>query len=513
MRARVVSALLERRIPQVAGVYLATSWALLEFLSWAAERGHVPAAVPDRVLAVLALLLPAALLVAWRLGATGAGGTAPGVDVTTPAAAPVPRSVAVLPLENLSASPADAYLGEAISDEILTALAKVEGLRVASRTSSFAAARDRRDPREIGRSLGVGAVLEGSVQRAGERLRVSTRLASAADGFGLWSARWDADMPDLFRIEDEITAGVVGALRVLLKEAPVRSLAVPRTDIRAYEHYLRGRQYFYQTRLRSLRFARQMFERAIDVDPDYALAHAALADAIALERMYYPAAEVDLARADRASLRALALDPDRAEVHASRGLTLFTMRRPEEAEDEFREALRLDARLFDAHYFLARMYMQAGRLEEAAGSFETAASLREDYQAAFFAAQALEALGRTPQALDHYRTALVTAESHMELNPDDARAATMRGVALCRIGRVAEGLEWARQAVELDPADGGVRYNVACLHAVAGEGERAIEQLEGAVAAGFGNRDWLMQDPDLSSIRTDPRVQALMNRM
>lgn len=426
---------------------------------------------------------------------------------------PPDRSVAVLPFANFSPNPGDAYLGDALSDEIIGSLAKIEGLRVAARTSSFVFRGGGVDVRDIAHHLNVGSILEGSIQRLGNVLRVTTQLIDARDGFHLWSAHWDAEMGDVFRIEDEISANVARVLAVLLRasEDRPRTRSVPRTNVAAYEAYLRGRQYFLQTRQRSLHYAREMFERAIQADPHYALAHAALADTIALEAMYFPASDTDLRTAERASATALELAPDLGEVHSARGNALFMTGRHPEAEAEYREASRRDPSLFEPRYFCARMCFQDGRFEDAARLFQEACRLREDYQAPFFAAQAMEALGRLELAHDWYGRALTAAETHLQLNPDDARACTTRAVALCRLGRREEGLVWAANAVAADPDDAGVRYNVACLYAVAGETDRAIGLLEEARRAGFGNRDWLERDPDLDSLRADPRFRRLLD--
>jgi tetratricopeptide (TPR) repeat protein len=216
-----------------------------------------------------------------------------------------------------------------------------------------------------------------------------------------------------------------------------------------------------------------------------------------------------MAQAEQASLRALELDPELAEAHAARGAVLFLTDRIDHAEREFQTAIRLDPRLFDAHYLYARCCFQSGRLEHAARLFEQALAVQENYQAAFFAAQSREALGST-EAADHYRRALEIVERHMELNPDDPRAATMRAVSLCRLGRTGEGVHWGEQAIEIDPEDASVRYNVACLFAVAGEPDRAIGCLEDALRVGFGNTQWLRQDPDLASLRGNPRFEALL---
>ena len=296
--------------------------------------------------------------------------------------------------------------------------------------------------------------------------------------------------------------------------APVRVRHVPRADARAYDFCQRARQFLKVPRKANLRFACEMFTKATEADPRYAPAHAGLSGGAAQLHMLYPSADGEQLRiAEAASLRALELDPGLAEAHAARGLTLFLSRRVEEAEKEFLLAIEADPSRPEARYFYARACFQQGRHELAARLCREANALREDYQAAFFAAQASEAGGASEAAAEAYRVALGVCERHMEMNPDDPRAATMRAVCLARTGRRDEGLHWAGQALAIDPLDAGVRYNVACLYAVEGALDEAITCLEDVVRAGFQNRDWMERDPDLSSLRGLPRFQALMDGM
>lgn len=507
--------LLRRRVPQIAGVYLAAGWGLLEFTDWAVKSFDLSSQLPVLVVGVVLVFFPVVLLVAWQYGARRRAGVVERSD-GAPRAVPAARSVAVLPFANMSASPEMEYLSDGLSEEIINSLARIEGLRVASRTSAFAYKGKPANVRDIGEELNVGAVLEGSVQKAGDRLRITTQLVNAGDGYHLWSERFDREMEDVFAIEDEIASSVARALRVILPEKEARSRRLPRPDVRAYDHYLRGRQFFHQTRKKSLEYARQMFRRAIEIDPTYALAWSGVADSCSFLAMFYPispTATEDLEEADRASEKALELAPDLPAAHASRGFALFVMKRFPEAEKELQKAMRLDPTQFEARYFYGRACFQQGRLEEAADLFAQAAQVREDYQASFFCAQALEALGREMEARLQYRQALKVAARHMDLNPDDPRAATMRAVSLCRLGRLEEGLEWAERALEIDSEDAGVRYNVACLYALEGEADKAIDCLEVAIAAGFAHRDWIEQDPDLHPLRDHPRFQQLLSGM
>jgi len=424
------------------------------------------------------------------------------------------KSIAVLPFANMSANPQDEYFSDGMTEEIINALTKIEGLNVVSRTSVFALKGKDQDVRTTGEQLAVSSVLEGSVRRSGSTLRVTAQLVDTSDGYHLWSERYDRELEDVFAIQDEIAENIVSVLRVMLSDEEKRAIAkVPTVDVEAYDYYLRGRQYFHQTRKKSLQYAREMFARAIEVDPNFALAYAGIADCSSLLHMYYPSQEVTLGQADSASQKALELDTESAEAHAARGFALWQMKRGDEAEKEFEKAIELDPRQFEAHYFYARQSFAQGDLDKAARLFERASKVRDDYQAAFFAAQSLAAMAREDEARAAYRRALQIVRDHLELNPDDPRAATMRAVSLCRLGQLEEGLEWAERAVAIDPDDAGVRYNVACLYSLEGQVDKAIECLEGAVQVGFGNRDWMENDPDLDPLRSDPRFQELVKSL
>jgi len=423
---------------------------------------------------------------------------------------PALQSIAVLPFANLAGAEEE-FFCDGITEEITTALAKFVDLKVASRTSAYAYKRRHEDVRSIGRSLGVATVLEGSIRRDGKRLRVTAQLISVADGYHLWSERFDREMADVFAIQDEIASSIARALEIVLSDRELNSLErIPTSNLRAYESYLRGRQFFRETRKKSLAYAREMFQQAIAADGEYALAHAGLADCCAMTAMYYPPGTAELEEADAASRRALELSPDLPEAHASRGFVLWQLGRLEEAVAEFETAIRLDPKQFEARYFYARASFQRGDIARAARLFEDAAQVREDYQARFFAAQSYAALGRAEEAQVAYARAFDVAEEHLALNPDDPRAATMCAVAACRTGRPEEGLAWARRAVEVDPTDAGVRYNVACLFALEGRADEAIASLDEAFRHGFGNREWIANDPDLESLRGDPRFQRFL---
>jgi serine/threonine protein kinase/Flp pilus assembly protein TadD len=446
---------------------------------------------------------------------TWPGGTSTPPELRTGAGAAV-RSIAVLPFVNMSNDAENEYFSDGIAEEIINALTRIQALRVASRTSSFAFKGKNEDIGEIGRKLKVATVLEGSVRKAGSRLRVTAQLVSVADGNNLWSERYDRQLEDVFEIQDEIAGNIVKALRVVLSEGEKKAIekAAPTENVEAYEYYLRGRQFFHQFRRTGMQFARRMYERAIETDPRYALAYAGMADSCSFLYMYWDGSKANLEAADQGSRKALELGPDLAEAHASRGFALTLSRQYEEARREFETALRLNPKLYEAHYFFARACFQEGKAEESVKHYLDAARVRpEDYQALLLMQSPLNSLGRHDEAKAVLRRGLQVAEKHLELNPDDARALYLAAGALVQLGDQERALEWARRAQAIDPEDSGLLYNVACVFALAGLTDDAITSLDKAVQNGFGHREWIDNDSDLDSLRGDPRFDAVRKRL
>ncbi|HET9706869.1 MAG TPA: protein kinase [Gemmatimonadales bacterium] len=440
--------------------------------------------------------------------------TPPGMT-TSSVPATTTKSIAVLPFVNMSADPENEYFTDGIAEEIINALTKIQALRVASRTSSFAFKGKNQDIRKVGEQLNVTTVLEGSVRKAGTRLRVTAQLVNVTDGYHLWSERYDRELQDVFAIQDEIAGNIVRALRVVLSDAEKRAIEkAPTANVQAYDYYLRGRQFFHQFRRTGMQFARRMFERAIEVDPGYAIAYAGVADCCSFLYMYWDGSKANLEGAESASRKAMDLDPELAEAHASRGFAVSLSKQYDEARREFETAIRLNPKLYEAHYFYARACMQEGKLEEAVQHYQDASRVRpEDYQALVLVAAPLKALGREDEMRAAMRHGLEVAQKHLELNPDDARALYLGAGALVQLGDRERGLDWTRRAYAIDSEDPGVLYNVACAYSNMGQIDDAIACLEKAVQNGFGHREWFENDSDLDPLRGDDRFQALMKRL
>ncbi|NIO28539.1 MAG: protein kinase [Candidatus Latescibacteria bacterium] len=424
-------------------------------------------------------------------------------------------SVAVLPFTDMSSDKGQEYFCDGMAEEIINSLAHIEGLRVVSRTSSFAFKNKNMDIREIGARLSVDTILEGSVRKAGDRLRITAQLVSVKNGYHLWSDRYDRDLQDVFSIQDEISENIADALKVRLTEKERRAIEkVPTTDIEAYDFYIRGRQYFQGLGVKGLEYARNMFTSAIIRDPRYALAYCGLADCYSMIYMYYDSDKTNIENGVTASQKALELDSELAEAHASYGLAVSLDGRYEEAERELQRAIEISPKLFEAYYFYARTCRVQGKLEEAIEMFAKASEVRpEDYQAPILMADTIRGLKRPEEMRNTFRRGLAVAEKHLEFHPKDARAYYLGAHAQLALGAKEKALEWNEQAMKLCPDDPATLYNAACLFSVMGEYDKCFECFEKAVDKGFAHRKWLENDPDLEAIRSDPRYETLLERL
>src|SRR5438034_3938022 len=424
------------------------------------------------------------------------------------------RSLGVLPFADLSAERDQEYFGDGVSEEILNALARVGALHVAARTSCFAFRGTSIDAREIGRRLGVEALLEGSIRKAGSRVRISVQLIDAGNGYQLWLERFDREIEDIFAIQDEIARSVIDALGLsLTRREQRRFLKASTKNVDAYEFYLRARKLFQQWTRQSIELARQMFERAIELDPHFAAAWAGLATAL-VYLFSWGGGDPDLQNARNASTRALELDPELADAHIAAGQSFSMEQRYGEAAAEFERAIELDPTLFDAYYYYARSCFKAGDLDKALKLFEKAQSIRpEDYQSYCHVSLVMRELGRRDEAGRTDHLALESIKKYLELNPDEARAYSLGAGVLARLGEVERAKQWNERAMSLAPDDDAILYNASCVFAVLGEEDQALAGLQRAIEAGLAGGDWVSHDPDWERLRNHPRFQTLVQRL
>src|SRR6267143_1495080 len=304
-------------------------------------------------------------------------------------------SIAVLPFNNMSGDPEQEYFSDGITEDIITDLSKVSGLFVVARNTAFTYKGKTVEVPEVAKRLGVNFVLEGSVRKAGSRVRVTGQLINGKDGGHVWADRYDRDLTDIFAIQDEITHAIVEQLKVKLLPQEKKSIGQTPTDnVEAYTYYLRGRQFMQRHSKSNYQLARRMFAKAVELDPLYARAYAGIADCDSF-LFLHDHLDVGIDSILATSAKALALENGLAEAHASQGLALSLGKRYDEATAEFEKAIKLDPNSFEGHFFYARACVGQGKLERAAALFERAAENKpDDYQSLCLSIQVYRSLGR-----------------------------------------------------------------------------------------------------------------------
>jgi adenylate cyclase len=421
------------------------------------------------------------------------------------------RGIAVLPMVNMSGDPENNYFSDGVAEEILNLLARIPQLRVASRTSSFAFRDSPKSLGEIATALSAEVILEGSVRRAGNRVRITMQLIDTRDDSHLWSEIYDRELTDIFEVQAEIAGQVVGALsRGEAGDIPIyRATNSPK----AYEFYLRGRQLYHKWDQGRLLQAQGMFEQAIEIDPDFAKAWAGLSDVASLTYMWWNQSDTMLELADSASKRALDLDPSLAESHTARAFALTLLNSFDAATEEFERAIELDPMLYEAWYLFARSRFAEGKLREAARLFEKAADVRADeYQAMSLAVTAFSALKDKTNMIRVAKSAVDRSERHLSLNPNDTRAWTLGASCLEEIGEHERAIEWIEKAISIAPNDVGVLHNAGCFFAANGEPDRAMDFFEKRLEQGDIYRAWIDNDSDFDSIRDNPRFLKMLEK-
>jgi TolB-like protein/tetratricopeptide (TPR) repeat protein len=426
-----------------------------------------------------------------------------------------PPSIAVLAFEDLSPQKDQEYFCDGIAEEIINNLAQMEGIKVASRTSSFAYKGNPEDIRIIGKNLDVQTVLEGSVRKADDRLRIATQLIDVADGCHLWSKQFDREMADIFDIQVEIARDISQTLKIKLSDKEKHDIKkVPTQSIAAYDFYLRGRQFFYRHKRQYMQHAIDMFSRAIERDAGYARAYAGKADCHSYSYYFFGGSRADLKQAAKDSQMALKLDPGLAEAHAARGLAVSLNREFKESERAFEKAIELNPNLFEAHYFYASTCFLQGKFEKAIALFKDASRVNPvDYQAPAYLAFLYQMTGQTEKMTPVLQEALQKIEKRLALNPDDSRALYLGAGAWVRLGDQAKAMQWIKRLAATERDEPHLLYGIACLYSMTGKIEESIYYLNKAVEAGFAYRLYLERDGDFDPVRSHPGYKTLIETL
>jgi adenylate cyclase len=428
------------------------------------------------------------------------------------AAADPPRvAICVLPFVNMSGDAEQEYFSDGISEDVITDLSKVSALSVVARNTAFTFKGKHVDVAQIARQLRVSHVLEGSVRKAGQRVRITAQLIDGASGNHVWAERYDRDLNDIFALQDEISQAIVAALRLKLMPEEKKAIAQRgTTNLEAYNLYLMARQHYATGLLSDARKSDtviRLCRGAIELDADYARAWALMATA-QRNRLY---ATGDGDNGATAATRAIALDGNLAEAHAARAGILAADGEYAAAEAELALALRLDPESIDVNREAARLRFYQHRFEEAIEHWEKVVAMVEtDYASGPLMITCHTALGDTDGLRRVAERTLARAEKAITLEPDNGSAMGTIVSCLVALGQVERAREWARRAILMDPDNMSMRYNLACdLVIHLRDFDLALEMLR-PVWAKMGKErfGWLKYDPDFDPIRNDPRFIA-----
>lgn len=423
-------------------------------------------------------------------------------------------SIAVLPFTNLSGDAEQDFLAAGIAEDIVTDLSRVPDLSVTSTGSTAVYRNAVVRPDEVAAQLGVRYLLEGSLRRSAETIRVTAKLVEGSSNRLLWAERYDRAMIEMFELQSEIAESVASALQLRLSSAAEGAMGARGTaSVEAHEHYLRGRAYLKEMTRRSVDLSRRSFGNAIALDPAYALAHAGMAESLTMLGFHYQLADAELDEAAAYGHKALQLDPGLAEAHCSLGRYHSIFLRHDEADAAFLRAIEIAPGLQEAHVYRGGMYMNLGRHEEGCGCFRRAYEIDpRDLHTCMMLLSSLEATGRSDEARAIAREVHALTRTRIGLNPYDDRAVYVGAMALVALGDTAEARRWAGTAAAFEIDDPRTTYNIACLFGLLGERDDAIRFLERTLSLGVSTHKmaWMRdQDPDFSAMRDDPAFRSV----
>jgi non-specific serine/threonine protein kinase len=422
------------------------------------------------------------------------------------------KAIALLPFENISPDKESDYFSDGLTEELILNLSRLKNMRVVSRTSTMQYKGTKKDIKTIGRELGARYILEGSVRKFQDDLRITVQLVDVEADAQLWAAKYKGKLADVFNIQEQVSEQIVDALMVKL--TPTEKVVITKRsteNAQAFDYYLQGRNALYRMSKSDIQSAIKLFQKALELDHRYAAAYAGLGESYATLYQNFERNETYLDRAIESSLKALMYDATLSEAYAALGLAYYNKKSIDEAVTAGQKAIELDPNNYIAYWLLARVYHSSDQDKRAIDLYKKCIELNPE----FYSAQAdlcmsYERMGEQEKHAQELQKTLQVLPRYLSNHPDDGRAHMIFGVFLAQAGKSVEAKVEAAKALDLNPFDPLMQYNGACFYARAGEKHLAVESLKNAIIAGYGNFEWLKRDPDLEGIRNDPGYIELM---
>jgi TolB-like protein/Flp pilus assembly protein TadD len=422
------------------------------------------------------------------------------------------KAIAVLPFDNISSDKENEYFGDGLTEELIANLSRLKEMRVISRTTTMQYKDTRKDIKTIGKELGARYIMEGSVRKFHDDLRITAQLIDVESDEQLWAETYKGKLADIFDIQEKVAKQIVDALMVKLTPTEKVELTKrPTLNAEAYDYNLRARNYLYRQSKNNIQFAVQFFEKAIALDSRYAEAYAGMAEAYAIRYAYFERKETWLDKALELSLKAIMYDSTLSEAYAALGLSYFYKGSIDESLVSVQKALSLDPNNFFAYWILGRIYFTTDKDKEAIEPLKKVIELNPDFYSAYIDLRMVyEKLGDTDKLNEIIKTTLDFFQQYLEQNPDDGRARILYASVLLFVQKIEEAKKETNMALELSPNDNVMLYNAVCLYSRINENKLAVDTLRDIIASGFEHYDWIKRDPDLENIRNEPEYIELM---
>jgi non-specific serine/threonine protein kinase len=424
------------------------------------------------------------------------------------------KSIAVLYFENMSSEKENEYFCAGMTEDLIIDLSKIQKLRVIPRSDVLPFRNREVNCRQVGQTLGVQYILEGSVRKGGNKIRITAQLIDARSGFQVWAERYDRLIEDIFEIQMDVSEKIAQALRVSLTESEKQSLAKrPTDDLRAYDFYMRGSDFLLRKTSKTTDAAIQMFEHALSIDPEFSLACLGLAEAYTYNYIFHGGERLWLDKMMQMNEKALSLDPDSIEAQFGIGLVYFMEKRFADATRSLRKVIAIKEDFYTAYYFLGIVLGILTDTDASDECFKKCAAIKPYSEEPWhFLEMNYRLRGDLERSKAAARKVIELGQRKLAINSTDILVLARIAVTYAGLGEKKGALEAAKRALEIDPADGTVLYNCACMYSLMGKKAEALEYLERSLERGFMNIiDWAKDvDPYLQPIRNDPQFKAIV---
>ena len=510
---KYIAELKRRNVFKPAIAYLVAAWVIAEVASVVLPTFDAPTYLMKTLIIILIIGFPINLIIAWIYEFTPKGikktetveTAAPTVSNTDHTLGKINKKLAVIPFRNINKENGSDYFSDGLTEEIIIRLSGIKKLEIASRNTSMRYKNSDLDIVSLGRELQARYLLQGTVRRHNDDLRISTELIDVEKDTDLWAEIYSGKMADVFVIQEKVSKKIVKSLELKLTAKEEVALSKRATmNSEAFDTYLKAREFLFRYTKSYLLLAIDLFQNAIDLDPEYAAAYAGMSEACGMLYETHDKNQVWLEKAEETSLKALIYDPGSSEAYGALGLVYYNKNLLDEALISVQKAISFNPDNFFAYWIRGRLYRIMDRDTEAVVDYNKALDLKDDFHTIYGDLQmSYEKLEDKEMLEDTIQRAAIFYPNYLMRNPDDARAHQFYAFTLKRLGRIDEAKKEMNIALELNPNDLIINYNLACFYALLDDKKTAIECLKRTIDNGFRNFEYIKHDPDLYSLREE----------